>query len=132
MKFGLDTSVVVRIVSGLPEDDARLVGERLSKDIFNGTVFSVSPLVLSEAYYALQHHYGFTKAEAISSLRAFVATRGIEGNPWLDDLLDMANLASAKPGFVDRMIVEEYAEEGLGTYSCEKAFARLPSATVVP
>ena len=132
MKFGLDTSVVVRLISGLPENDAQLVAKRIATDILGGIVFTVSPLVLSEAYYALQHHYGFAKTEAISTLHSLIPTKGIEASCWLEEIFGIDNLASAKPGFVDRMIVGEYAEDGLATYSCEKAFARLPNAVVVP
>lgn len=132
MRLGLDTSVVVRIVSGLPEEDARLVNFRIASDISAGLEFIVSPLVLSEAYYALQHHYGFSKAEALLSLEAFVSTKGILADEWVKGIIALDNLGSAKPGFVDRMIVVDYAERGSGTYSCEKAFSRLPGTTVIP
>ena len=46
-------------------------------------------------------------------------------------LLDEPNLAKANPGFVDRMIVGEYAIAGGDTYSCEKSFRRLSGAVVV-
>ena len=71
MTHGLETSVVVRIISGLPEGAAEKVGERIAADIAGGDVFTVSALVLSEAYFALQHHYQFTKEEALQSLLAF-------------------------------------------------------------
>ena len=76
MTHGLDTSVVVRIISGLPEGAARRVGERIAAEVASGELFSVSPLVLSEAYFALQHHYNFTKDEALQSLRALVMVQG--------------------------------------------------------
>ena len=77
MTHGLDTSVVVRIISGLPEGAAENVGERIAAEIAEGNDFSVSALVLSEAYFALQHHYAFTKEEALQSLLAFSCTDGI-------------------------------------------------------
>ena len=52
MTHGLDTSVVVRIISGLPEGAAENVGERIAAEIAEGNDFSVSALVLSEAYFA--------------------------------------------------------------------------------
>ena len=131
MTHGLDASVVVRIISGLPEDAARRVGERIAADIASGEVFSVSPLVLSEAYFALQYHYDFTKGEALQSLRSLVQTDGICASESIRAILDEPNLATANPGFVDRMIVGEYAIAGSDTYSCEKSFRKLDGTVVL-
>ena len=131
MTHGLDASVVVRIISGLPEDAARRVGERIAADIASGEVFSVSPLVLSEAYFALQYHYDFTKGEALQSLRSLVETEGICASESIRAILDEPNLATANPGFVDRMIVGEYAIAGSDTYSCEKSFRKLDGTVVL-
>lgn len=113
MTHGLDTSVVVRIVSGLPEGAAENVGERIAAEIAEGNDFSVSALVLSEAYFALQHHYAFTKEEALQSLLAFSFTDGIRVAASIRATLESPNLAKANPGFVDRMIVGEYARRGV-------------------
>ena len=131
MTHGLDTSVVVRIISGLPEGVAEKVGERIAADIAGGDVFTVSALVLSEAYFALQHHYAFTKEEALQSLLAFPLTDGIKMPESIKAILGSANLARANPGFVDRMIVSEYATTGNDTYSCEKSFRRLDGTVVI-
>ena len=130
MTHGLDTSVVVRIISGLPEGAAEKVGERIAADIAGGDAFTVSALVLSEAYFALQHHYAFTKEEALQSLRAFSRTEGITIPKSIKAILESANLVRANPGF-DRMIVSEYATAGSDTYSCEKSFRRLDGTVVV-
>ena len=122
MTHGLDTSVVVRIISGLPEGVAEKVGERIAAEIAGGDDFAVSALVLSETYFALQHHYAFTKEEALQSLLAFSCTEGIRVAESIRAILESPNLAKAKPGFVDRMIVGEYAMAGSDTYSCEKSF----------
>ena len=131
MTHGLDTSVVVRIISGLPEGAARRVGERIAAEVASGELFSVSSLVLSEAYFALQHHYDFTKEEALQSLRALAATDGICVSESVRAILNEPNLAKANPGFVDRMIVGEYAIGGSDTYSCEKSFRRLEGTVIV-
>lgn len=132
MTHGLDTSVVVRIISGLPEGAAENVGERIAAEIAEGNDFSVSALVLSEAYFALQHHYAFTKEEALQSLLAFACTDGIRVAASIRATLASPNLAKANPGFVDRMIVGEYATAGNDTYSCEKSFRRLAGTVVIP
>ena len=131
MTHGLDTSAIVRIISGLPEGAAEKVGQRIAADIADGEVFTVSALVLSEAYFALQHHYAFTKEEALQSLIAFSRTDGIKIPDSLKAILQSANLAKSNPGFVDRMIVSEYARLGRDTYSCEKSFRRLAGTVVI-
>ena len=131
MTHGLDTSVVVRIISGLPEGVAEKVGERIAAEIAGGDDFAVSALVLSETYFALQHHYAFTKEEALQSLLAFSCTEGIRVAESIRAILESPHLAKAKPGFVDRMIVGEYATAGSDTYSCEKSFRRLDGTVVV-
>ena len=131
MTHGLDTSVIVRIISGLPEGAAEKVGQRIAADIADGEVFTVSALVLSEAYFALQHHYAFTKEEALQSLIAFSRTDGIKTPDSLKVILQSANLAKSNPGFVDRMIVSEYTSLGSDTYSCEKSFRRLAGTVVI-
>ena len=131
MTHGLDTSVIVRIISGVPEGTAEKVGERIAADIAGGDVFTVSALVLSEAYFALQRHYAFTKEEALQSLLAFARTDGIKIPESIKAILESANLARANPGFVDRMIVSEYATAGNDTYSCEKSLRRLGGTVVI-
>ena len=131
MTHGLDTSVIVRIISGLPEGSAEKDGQRIAADIAGGGVFTVSALVLSETYFALQHHYAFTKEEALQSLIAFSRTDGIKIPDSLKVILQSANLAKSNPGFVDRMIVSEYASLGSDTYSCEKSFRRLTGTVVI-
>ena len=132
MTHGLDTSVALRILSGLPEEEAAAVADRLLEDIRNGDEFEVSSLVLSEAYFALQHHYGFSKAEAQESLRALAATPGIALEPGVKAILETPGLDASNPGFVDHMIVAGYAAHGHDTYSCEKAFRRLSGTEILP
>ena len=132
MTHGLDTSVALRILSGLPEEEAAAVADRLLEEIGGGDEFEVSSLVLSEAYFALQHHYGFSKAEALESLRALAVTPGIVLEPGVKAILEKPGLDAANPGFVDRMIVAGYASHGHDTYSCEKAFRRLPGTVILP
>ena len=65
MTFGLDTSVVLRLLTGQPQELAVHALARYQEGIANGDSFYVSDVVASEAYYAIQHHYGKTKEEAL-------------------------------------------------------------------
>ena len=71
MTFGLDTSVVLRLLTGQPQDLAAKTLARYQDGIAAGDDFSVSDLVASESYYAIQHHYGKTKEEALDALKKF-------------------------------------------------------------
>ena len=62
---------------------------------------------------------------------AFSRTDGIRVAESIRTILESPNLAKANPGFVDRMIVGEYATAGNDTYSCEKSFRRLDGAVVI-
>lgn len=78
MRYALDTSVLVRILTGLPQPLAANVAMALEKKRRAGDSFVVSNLVLSEAYYAVQHHYGVDKAAALVALRELSLQRGFE------------------------------------------------------
>ena len=77
MTFGLDTSVVLRLLTGQPQELAARALARYQKGIANGDSFCVSDIVASETYYAIQHHYGKTKEEALSALKGFSSGEGI-------------------------------------------------------
>ena len=67
MTYGLDTSVVLRIVTGEPAALADKVDERIGELLDLGETFFIGNLACEESYFALQHHYGKTKQEAMSS-----------------------------------------------------------------
>ena len=77
MTFGLDTSVVLRLLTGEPQELAARTLARYQEGIANGDSFYVSDIVASETYYAIQHHYGKTKEDALSALMAFSSGEGI-------------------------------------------------------
>jgi predicted nucleic acid-binding protein len=52
--LGLDTSMVVRLLVGLPEAQAQAARIRLERAVDTGEPVLVSDLVLAETYHALQ------------------------------------------------------------------------------
>ena len=131
MTYGLDTSVVLCIVTGEPAALAEKVEERISELLDLGEKFFVGNLALGETYFALQHHYGKTKQEAIEVLRALASEEGFVLPEEAKTALAMPDAWKASPGFVDRMIFGEYAARGYKTISCEKSFRRLDFAEVI-
>ena len=131
MTFGLDTSVVLRLLTGQPQDLAAKALERYQDGIAAGDDFSVSDLVAAESYYAIQHHYGKSKEETLDALRSFSSGDGISFSQNFEAAINTPNIHKASPGFVDRMLVSGYGENGQITLSCEKSFRRLPGTEVI-
>ena len=132
MKCALDTSVLVRILVNRPQPLASDVIADVARRIADGDEMIVSNLVLSEAYYAVQHHYGVDKETALRSFRILSLNDGFEFSEEAKSILAMEGLDHAKPGFVDRLICAEQQRAGVSVLSCEKAFRRLPNAEVIP
>ena len=131
MNAGLDTSVVLRLLTGMPENLAQCALSEVQRKIEHGDTLLVSDLVVSEAYFALQHHYGMPKAEALDLLSSFLCETGIKALGAAVSVLATPNLASANPGFVDRLIHAEYRRQAGETLTFEKAAGRLPGTRVL-
>ena len=131
MKYGLDTSVILRVITGEPPVLAGKVDAHIAEAVANGDEFEVSELPASEAYYSLQHFYGRTKEEAIMGLRSLANEEGISFSPEAKAALDTPEAWKASPGFVDRMIAAGYAAKGFVTVSCEKDFRKLDFTEVI-
>ncbi len=132
MTVGLDTSVLVRLLSGQPADLAMIALRYVLQQKKVGNRVLVSDLVLAEAYYALQHHYGATKKETLAALRDLLASPGISGTGEVAEVLETPSLESAKPGFLDRVIHRHYLRSGAEEVATfELASARLPGVNVL-
>ena len=123
----LDTSVVLRLLVGQPLDQYQVAMSFLSEAVTKHQPVHVSDLVLAEAYFALQGHYHLPKADALKALELFIKHSGVTASPVATRVLGQPNLASAKPGFVDRLIHGICHAEGLTLVTFEKAARRLPS-----
>ena len=132
MRYALDTSVLVRILTGLPQPLAANVAMALEKKRRAGDSFVMSNLVLSEAYYAVQHHYGVDKVAALEALRVLSLQRGFEFSDEAKRALALPNIAKASPGFVDHLIHGEQVAHGVKVISCEKDFRKLPDTELLP
>ena len=133
MTVGLDTSVLVRLLTGEPRDLALVALGYFLERKEAGDRLLVSDWVVAEAYYALQHHYGASKKDALDALRAFLANPGVEATAELVAVLAIPGLESAKPGFIDRVIHRNYLSSGAEEVATfERAAAKLPHVRVLP
>ncbi|MDD5678777.1 MAG: PIN domain-containing protein [Kiritimatiellae bacterium] len=131
MKVGLDTSVVLRLLTGEPETQARRALEEVQELMGNGAALLVSDLVVAEVYFALQYHYGVPKAESLRLIAKFLADSGVKALGVASTVFMVPNLASANPGFVDRLIHAEYMNSVKEIITFEKAGVRLTGVRVL-
>ena len=131
MKTGLDTSVVLRLLLGQPADQAARAVAFLDKLSRGGHHAVVSDLVVAEAYFALQHHYGVSKQDALLGLRRLFADGEIEPLGAAAEVLAADGVASAKPGFVDRLVHGAYTDAADEMVTFEKAASKLKSVRVL-
>ncbi|MFP4349804.1 MAG: PIN domain-containing protein [Thermodesulfobacteriota bacterium] len=125
--FGIDTSVIVRLVTGDPEDIfLRCVNELTALVEKDGAEIYASNQVIGEAYIALQHHYGVSKPEARTGLKT-VLRSGLVA-PMNGRSVFEALDALEGCGLLDRLIADEYSRKGLETLTLDRKMAALPNA----
>ncbi|MYB53759.1 MAG: type II toxin-antitoxin system VapC family toxin [Acidobacteriia bacterium] len=125
-RYGIDTSVLVRLVTGHPEPGFEYSVAALSALIENerAEIFA-SNQVIGEAYIAIQHHYGISKVETRAG-PLDVFRSGLVAP--LNGVSVIAALeASGGAGLLDRLIANDYARAGLSALTLDKRMATLPS-----
>jgi predicted nucleic-acid-binding protein len=130
---GLDTSVVLRLLVGSPPDQAKAALGFVKQSRSAGVRIVVSDLVVSESYFALHAHYDVPKATAIDTLLEMLDSGLVEpaDGPGILEVLASAARSSAKPGFVDRLIHEQYRRSSARMVTFERAAGRLTAAIVL-
>lgn len=127
-----DTSVVMRLLVRDPEDQYRRASAYLKEQLTAGVSVLVPDLVLAEAYFALQAFYQLPKKEALAALDLFARHSGVTVTPVARAVLALPNLATAKPGFVDRLIHGGAQSAGHTLVTFEKSAKKLPSTLLLP
>jgi predicted nucleic acid-binding protein len=130
---GLDTSVLIRLLVGLPPEQASTAVDFIKKARIAGREVVVSDLVISEAYFALHSHYEVPKTEAIAALRDVLRSGLVEPSdgPAVIEMLEAAARSSSKPGFVDRLIHAQYERRPASMATFERAAGRLAGTIVL-
>ena len=132
MRYGADTSIILRVLTGQPSSLAAIVRKRLESLWLSGEVLNVCDLVVSETYFALQHSYGLTKDRALNALSKLSVHPGFRLSDQVVAALRTENLARAKPGFLDRVIHGTYVAGGDSVMlTCEKVSRKLANVEVI-
>ena len=127
-RFGIDTSIFVRLLTGDPADQyARTVRdlERLIEAEPDSEIF-VSNQVIGEAYVAVQHRYGVSKSEAREAFTILFDSglvAPLNGRPVLEILT-----AAGGCGLLDRLIADDYNQKGIAVATLDHRMARLSGA----
>ena len=111
-RFGIDTSILVRLLTGEPKADFALCVSKLqalTED--EDTELFASDQVIGEAYIAVQHHYGVSKDEARDGLLD-VLRSGLVA-PLNGSSAPVAIETRQGAGLLDRLITDDYARVGL-------------------
>lgn len=123
-RYGIDTSVLVRLVTGMPPDAYSRCVERLHALVGSGAEIFASNQVIGEAFVAVQHHYGVSAADARSELSK--ALRSGLVAPLNGRAVVEALEATGGPGLFDRLIVDEYTRAGMEVLTLDRKMTALP------
>ena len=123
-RYGIDTSILVRLLTGDPESEFERCVECLSALVVsNGSEIFASNQVIGEAYVAVQHHYGVTKPEARAGLASLLRgglVQPLNGRSVLEVLA-----ADSGCGLLDRLIADDYSQKNLTTLTLDRRMASL-------
>lgn len=126
MSVALDTSVVIRLLTGTPAAQAELAREAIASE---SEPVTVSDLVVSESYFALRHHYAVTHLAAVRSLASMLHDPRVHGSgiaPVVMSALAKDGGENPRPGVMDRLIQADYRREELELLSFDRDVCRLP------
>ena len=105
-RFGIDTSILVRLLTGEPASDFEHCVAKLTRLVEDSAaeIFASNQLI-GEAYVAVQHHYGVSKADVRSGLIDVLRSglvAPLNGTTVIEALED-----SGGPGLFDRLIADD-------------------------
>lgn len=122
-RFGVDASILLRMITAHPSSTFRAVRDRLVSLVreTDAAVFA-SNHVIGETYLALVHCYGVDRQDARTGIRS-VLTSGLIAP--IGGTQVTAILAEPSTQLVDRLIVNHYARQGLRTLTQDEAIGHL-------
>lgn len=123
-RFGIDTSVLVRLLTGEPAADFAYCVSKLSALVEeDGAEVFASNQVIGEAYAAVQHHYGVSKADARAGLLDVLRSGLV--SPLNGHAVFSALETSESPGLFDRLTADEYSRAGLEILTLDRKMVSL-------
>ena len=127
---GLDTSLIVRLLIGEPEEQVRAVWTLVQSESDAGRPPLVADLVVAESYFVLMHHYSIPALQAVTALAALLADERLVGESAAELLAEPLSDRSALD-FDDLLIHRHYSHAGRTFATFDKRAARLRGAHLV-
>lgn len=122
--YGIDTSIFVRVLTGLPATTYQATVKRLSAiRASQPEHITVANIVVAEAYAVLQHHYALSKSDARAAILSAL-TSGLLEPAHGDAVLDALREAK-EPGLTDRLIALDYAHQHATVLTLDRKMAAL-------
>lgn len=126
-RFGIDTSILLRLLTGEPAAAFRRCSDTLTSLVEDEDAeIYASSQVIGEAYVAVRHHYGVSKAAARAGLLDLLRS-GLVAPLNGQDVIAVLQ-ASGGPGLMDRLIADEYGRVGLDVLTLDRKMAASPAA----
>ena len=122
---GLDTSVVVRLLTGAPENQAGKAREFLEGLHARKTIALVSDLVVAETYFALTYHYEVPVPEALEKLAELLESGYVFPDPKGAALETLKSNTQIKAGFVDQLIRNQYLSHAEEVVTFDADFGKM-------
>jgi predicted nucleic acid-binding protein len=121
--YGLDTSVVLRLLVGSPPSQAKTAMDFVMECLQNHITVYVSDMVVLETWHALRHHYNVPTVEAADALFDFLSFPAITSTGHAVSMLKDYNGTGA--GIPDRLIRKDYRDDADVVATFDKKFAGL-------
>ena len=129
-RFGIDTSVLVRLLTGDPPAEFDRCTDALRHLIeAEDAIVLASNQVIGETYIAVQHHYGVSRSDARAGLLD-VLRSGLVA-PLHGRSVLTAIEAHDSPGLMDRLIANDYGNHALEVLTLDRRMASLPGARLL-
>jgi predicted nucleic-acid-binding protein len=123
--YGIDTSILVRLLVGQPAADYQACVHRLSAiRAEQPEHITVANIVIAEAYAVLQHHYGLGKTESRTAMISVLTSGLVE--PAHGDAVIEALQSTKEPGLTDRLIALDYTNQRTTVLTLDRKMAALP------
>ena len=129
MSIGLDTSIVLRLLTGEPEEQSRKAFDFIDKCFADAVDVQVSDFVVLEAYHALIYHYEVPKSEAIQTLLSFLSSSFVKVSA--DSKKVLSEYKGTGAGLADRMIRIDYLKHVDKIITFDVDFAKLENVRLL-
>ena len=126
-RYGIDTSVLVRLITGEPTETFEYCMDQLGALVEEGSEIFASNQVIGEAFVAAQHHYGVSIEDARVALLRTLRSGLVSPLNGPDVLAILSE--SGQPGLFDRLIADGYRRAGLEVLTLDRRMARLPQVS---